>query len=346
MNRHRDRQSATGLLPRMEARPRKDGQVTYRYHPLKPDGTRGKPITLGTDKNAAIRAVLDQNTRAPDQGTWGQVWRLYQQTPDFARLADSTKKNYIENWAQLSKVFEHGAVAATRPTDIARYLRVERGSAPVVANREVSLLSNLANLAVERGDIDRNPCGEVRRNKERPRTRLVEAAELEAFAAFALAQTPSDRVLIGMAQFAALAGSRRAEFLRLTWPQVDDQVVRLMRAKQHDGRQKRELIGISERLRAVLDRQREGATPTGWVFRAPRTGRPYSESGFKAMWSRLMKKALAAGVIESRFTFHDLRAHYATYFKLAHGDLPDMHASKATTEGVYERSGQASRKAL
>ena len=33
MPRPRDRQSATGLLPRMEARTRKDGQITYRRRP-------------------------------------------------------------------------------------------------------------------------------------------------------------------------------------------------------------------------------------------------------------------------------------------------------------------------
>ncbi len=346
MNRQRDRQSAEGLLPRMEARPRKDGLTTYRFHPLNPDGSRGKPVTLGTDKAAALRAVLDLNARASDQGTWGQLWRLYEQTPDFARLADGTRRQYAECWKQLAKVFERGSVAATRPADVARYLRVERAAAPVVANREIAVLSNLANLAVERGDIERNPCKEVRRNKERPRTRLVEADELERFSSWALTQGPSAIVLVSMAQFAALAGSRRAEFLRLTWPQIDGQVVRLMRAKQHDRRQKRELVGLSDSLRAVIDRMRPDSEPTGWVFRAPRTGNPYSEAGFKAMWARLMARAVTDKVIEQRFTFHDLRAHYATYFKLRHGALPDLHASQATTAAVYERSGQARRQAL
>lgn len=60
MNRPRDRESAKGLLPRMEARPRKDGKtITYRYHPINLDGTRGKPINLGTDKQAALRKTLD-----------------------------------------------------------------------------------------------------------------------------------------------------------------------------------------------------------------------------------------------------------------------------------------------
>lgn len=127
----------------MEARTRKDGQITYRFHPLQPDGTRGKPINLGTDKALAIRQVLDMASRAPDQGTIGQLWRLYEQSPDFTRLADGTKRQYRECWRQLAKVFEHGLAAAIRPADVARYLRVERAAAPVVANREVAVLSNL-----------------------------------------------------------------------------------------------------------------------------------------------------------------------------------------------------------
>lgn len=84
----------------------------------------------------------------------------------------------------------------------------------------------------------------------------------------------------------------------------------------------------------------------GPVFRAPRTGNPYTEQGFKAMWNRLMLAALAEKVIEQRFTFHDLRAHYATYFKLRFGALPELHADPATTERVYERTRQVRRQSL
>ena len=350
MPRPRDRQSATGLLPRMEARVRKDGQITYRFHPLQADGSRGKPINLGTDKAQAIRQVLDMASRASDQGTIGQLWRLYAESPDFARLATGTQRQYRECWKQLAKVFEQGLAAAIRPADIARYLRVERADAPVVANREVAVLSNLMNLAVERGDIDRNPCKEVRRNRESPRTRLVESAELDAFVAWAQQQGPSAQVLVGMAQFAALTGNRRAEFLKLHWPAVDEHIIRLTRAKQHGGQVKRELVGISDALRDVLARQKalagDSFNPLGPVFKSPRGQDTYSESGFKTMWGRLMDKAVATGVVAQRFTFHDLRAHYTTYFKLRFGELPELHANPATTAGVYERSKVVSRKAL
>jgi integrase len=343
MIRPRDRATAAGLLPRMEARPRKDGLVTYRFHPA-----GGKPITLGTDRDEAIRRVLDLNMRAPDAGTVGALWRIYEAGPDFQRLAEGTKADYRDCWKQLGKVFEKGQVTTIRPADVNRYLRQERGAAPVRANREIALLSNLMNVAVERGDMERNPCREVRRNREEPRTRLVEAGELQAFVGWALDQGKSAVVLVSMAEFAALTGNRRAEFLGLHWPQVDEQIIRLQRAKQHGGRERRELIAVSEALRAVLARVKaqEGYNPMGAVFRAPRTGNPYSEAGFKAMWNRLMRDALKAKVIEQRFTFHDLRAHYTTYYRLKFGALPEMHADPATTARVYERSREARRQSL
>jgi integrase len=343
MIRPRDRASATGLLPRMEARPRKDGLTTYRYHPV-----GAKPVSLGTDKIAAIRAVLDMNGRSGDQGTVGQLWRLYQESPGWKRLAKETKTSYQQAWTKLAEVWEGGIVTTIKPADVARYLRVYRADAPVRANREVALLSNLFNLAVERGDIERNPCREVRRNPEQPRTRLVEITELQPFIDWALQQGKSAVVLVSMAEFAALTGNRRAEFRTLHWPQVDEEVVRLQRAKGRRGQAKRELVGVSEALQVVLDRMKAAAgyNAMGPVFRAPRTGNVYTDSGFKGMWNRLVKGGVKAGVITERFTFHDLRAHYTTYYKLKFGQLPEMHADPATTARVYERSREVRRKSL
>jgi hypothetical protein len=56
--------------------------------------------------------------------------------------------------------------------------------------------------------------------------------------------------------------------------------------------------------------------------------------------------ALAEKVVSQRFTFHDLRAHYATQHKRALGALPDLHADPGTTARVYERSRESRRKAL
>lgn len=355
MIRPRDRASAEGLLPRMEARPRRDGLTTYRYHPL-----GGTPVNLGTDRREAIQKVLDMNGRSGDAGTFRELWRLYQETPEWKRLAENSKDFYRTCWGRepgtkgpddpgmgLAKVWAAGVVARTQAKDVARYLRVEREGRPI-GNREVAVLSNLFNVAVERGDIEANPCREVRRNREDPRTRLVEDAELRPFIEWALAQGDTAEVIVSMAEFAALTGNRRIEFRELHWPQVDDEIIRLTRAKQQGGREKRELIARSEALDRVLARMkaRPGYSPMGAVFAAPKTGNPYTDEGFKSVWKRLMAGAMKAGVVAERFTFHDLRAHYATYYKLKFGDLPDMHADPATTARVYERSRQAKRQAL
>jgi len=47
-----------------------------------------------------------------------------------------------------------------------------------------------------------------------------------------------------------------------------------------------------------------------------------------------------------RFTFHDLRAYYATMHKQTHGHLPDMHKNSAVAAQVYDRSREIKREAL
>ncbi len=98
-------------------------------------------------------------------------------------------------------------------TDVALYLRKERADAPVRANREAALLSNLIGLAIERGEAKHNPCREVQRNEEQPRTEAPEPADLAAFSQ-SLKGQGKQRAVIGMAaEYAAAAGNRKVEFL-------------------------------------------------------------------------------------------------------------------------------------
>lgn len=345
MGRKRDRASGFGLLPRMEARVHKGSEkVTYRYHPV-----GGKPINLGQDKHAAIQKVLDMNSASSDAGTVEELWRAYQGMPQWHRLSDQTKKDYSIYSVKLLEVM--GAVSARiiRPADIARYLRVERADAPVRANREIALLSNLMTVAVERGDIDVNPCKQVKRNLERPRTEAPEPAELAKFIAWLSNQGAQRKVIAMMAEFASLAGSRRIEFLHLTLPQIDEDgaVIRLMRAKQHGGAKRVENVLISEAMESLVRRLRALPRPDNClhVF-VTRDGNPYTDTGFNSTWQRAMTKAIEDKVIASRFTFHDLRAYYTTQHKAQYGELPELHADTKTTAKVYDRSRVSVRKGL
>lgn len=345
MNRPRDRASAAGLLPRMEARPWSDGKtITYRYHPV-----GGKPINLGTDKAAAVRLVAELSGQADDGGTINRLWQQYQQTPEWRSLKERTQADYADYSVKLLAVFGDVPAAAITAPDVSRYLRVERAEAPVRANREVALLGNLIALAIQRGEAEHNPCrgGQVPRNKERPRTVAPEAADIQALVLYAEGKGGQWRIITMGAEFAALAGPRQMEFLPLYWTHFGTDEVRLRRGKQRKGVEKIERVKVSPALLALRDRLQAVARDgkVGVVF-PNRQGNAYTSSGFAAMWGKLMREAMAAGVINKRFTFHDLRAYYTTQHQEQTGALPNLHASPATTAKVYERSGVAKRNAL
>lgn len=346
----RDRESAKGLLPRMEARPRKDGLTTYRYHPV---GLA--PINLGTERLKAIQRVLDMLGIADDRGTIARLWEQYQESLAWKGLKPRTRSDYEDYSVHVLKAFGREFASAIMAPDVARYLRVYRAEAPIRANREIALLGNLIGLAIERGEATANPCrgGLVKRNREVPLGSLPEAAGIEALIEFAAARDAAVKTKIGRstvimlaAEFAALTGARQAEFLPLHWPAFGEDEVRLDRAKQHLGAKKVDRITVSPALASLRARLLAFQTsPMGAVF-PNRAGNVYSASGFASMWQKLIVAAMAEGVITERFNFHALRAFYATQHKTDTGTLPDMHASPTTTAKIYERSKTSRRNSL
>lgn len=348
MNRPRDRASAAGLLARMESRPWKDGKtVSYRYHPV-----GAKPWPWTTDRDALMRRILAANgpqQPGSDRRDLAWYWRTYQESAAWQELKPRTQADYEDYSVPLLRVF-----GAMLPRDllapmVARYLRVERRDAPVRANREVALLGNLVALAIEHGEADRNPCrgGQVKRNKERPQKALPDIAQLEALIAFAATKGGRWPVITMAAEFAALAGPRQMEFLPLTWPYFGTTEVRWFRGKQRKGVEKVEVVQVSAQLLELRTRlQAVAANPTlGTVF-PNRHGNAYTSAGFASQWGKLMREAVAKGIVTQRFTFHALRAYYTTEYKRRTGQLADLHASPTTTATVYERSKVARRGSL
>jgi len=348
MNRPRKVKEGKGLLDRMEARPRKDGLVTYRYRPA---GAR--PINLGTDRLKAIQRVLDMLGMGDNIGMICRLWEQYQETNDWRKLSNGTRTDYAQCSTPLLKVFSETKASEIRATDVARYLRVERKNAPVRANREVALLSNLINLAIERGEAEANPCRQVRRNTEQPRSKAPDPTALATFLEWLSNQGPQRRIIGLAAEYASVAGSRKVEFLDIVRPQVDRKakVIRTKRAKQR-GIKRGEIIEeieITPRLADLLDRidALHAAQDRDCLYLFPnRHGSHYTAAGFKAMWGKVMNAALKEKVVAERFTFHDLRAYYATTHKAQRGSLPDLHANPAITARVYDRSRIVKRKAL
>ncbi|WP_150112412.1 tyrosine-type recombinase/integrase [Ferrovum myxofaciens] len=337
--RHRDRQSQTGLLPRMEARRWKNGTIQYRYRM-----SDGRWIALGNDKNDAIRKVLDLSGESLDLGTINAIWREYRESKGWLSLAELTRKDYEGSSVALLGVFGRMQASEVKASHVATYL--DKRSAPVRANREIALLSNLMQLAIRRGIVETNPCRQVRRNRETPRTREIRPDELRDFLAWCQKQGGQRVIIAAMAEFCALVGSRRAEFLKLTWPQISGGEIRLQRAKQR-GRVVVDVVTVTGTLSLLLDRLRGLAADSrvGYVF-PTRDGNAYTDHGFKALWSKLVKKAMEEKVVTERFTFHDLRAYHVTQYRKQSGMLPDLHSNPATTARVYDRAKEVKRRGL
>lgn len=342
LSRPRDRSSNVGLLPRMEARARKNG-FTYRYHPV-----GKKPINLGRDLKQALQTVLDMNQDNSDKNTMHELWRLYQSSDVWLKdIAESTRTDYIQSSKHLMLTFGEMSPSAVKPAHIAKYLRVERRDAPVRANREFALLSNLLNLATERGDLDINPCKQVRRNKERPRKSAPEKANLETFLEWAWAQKGQSPILAGMAEFASLGGNRGTEFRLLTWPQVSDIEIRIPRGKQRVGKEVIEVFPMQGAIADLMTRMKALAKNAqhGWVF-PNANGDAYTAQAFKLGFNRLKKAAKLANRLDVNFTFHDLRSYYVTQYKAKFGTLPEIHADVSTTSRIYDSSKVINRKML
>lgn len=353
MSRPRDRKSAEGLLPRMEARPWADGKtVTFRYHPI-----GGKPINLGTDRIEACAQVLRLLGKADDHGTLRWVWEDFKaRSPRWKKLADGTRADYETAWKQIDAVLGSMPIHQIDSTIVARYVHVERAAAPRRADIEKSLLSRLFGHGIKLGACTVNATIGVEPHGSEARTTAVDPQVLARFLAWVYAKQPPQRHVIAMgAEYASLAGSRKVEFLDLTWPQVDREAgkVRVFRAKQRGTKRGEivDVIDITPNLAALLDRlealRKARGVDCSYVF-PTRDNNAYSARGFKTLWHRTVDDALAAGVLREadRFTFHDLRAYYATLHKQQRGNLPDLHSNPAVTARVYDRTKEVPRRAL
>ena len=250
----------------------------------------------------------------------------------------SSAWRYSHGWDEIGRALElptmdqTPSLCGTRGDEIADWLR---------RHPEVE------QYAIVDDDLTANPCKQVRRNKERPRKEAPEPETLIAFLEWARKRPGQAQILAGMAEFAALAGSRRIEFRELTWPQVGEVEARLIRGKQRDGNVVVEVVAISAALKSLFDRMRALAKDDrmGYVF-PTKQGNAYTDSGFKGMWNKLVLAAMAEKAITKRFTFHDLRAYYVTQHKQQRGALPDLHANPGTTARIYDRTKMVKRSGL
>jgi integrase len=338
MTRRRD-----GLLPRMEARPWADGsRTTYRYHPL-----GGKPVTLGTDYDAAIKRVLALTSQPANHGTVAWVWEHWcANSRRWARLAEPTKVDYQNAFKSIDKHLGGVRIADLKAPRVARYVHLDRASSPRRAGIEKALLSNLFKHGIMLGVCEINATLGVESPATEVSTVMPATQVLETFHRWLASGTPQRRVLARAVEFAAISGARQVEFLPLTWTRVDEAagVIRLNRGKQRGKKVVVDVVAITPRMRALLaecDRERPYLFPT-------EDGNAYDSQGFKTLWQRAVHAGIDAGVLTAadRFNFHSLRRYFTTTHRSQYGSRPNLHADERVTARVYDATVEEHRRAL
>jgi len=221
--------------------------------------------------------------------------------------APSTQRTNFEEVKLLRGVFGHMKPEEVEPQDIYKYMDARQ--APIRANRELALLSNIYSYAIRWGYAKDNPCKLVKRNKEKPRDRYV--TDKEFWAVYDIAEY-SPVIQVAM-MLTAITGLRSTDLRELKYSQCAEQglVVTLSKTKNRTGKTiifewSDELKEIIDRSKKLHDTEKKKAQITSMYILSNRKGQPYTASGFKAMFRRTMLKAKEEGI--EWFQFRDIRA--------------------------------------
>lgn len=250
-------------------------------------------------KEAKLKwAQINADGEEPDSGTFAEMATFYQ-----AEALPSKAKNTqdLHNMCIrfLLKSFGDAMLADIEPHHIYGYL--DANPSKVSANRQISVMSNIFQLAIRKGYVSLNPCRQVTRNPEKPRDRYIEDFEYQAVKSLALP------VVRSVMDFAYMTAMRRGDILALRLDQIEDQGIRVIQEKT----KKRQIIEWSPALKECVNKLKSMEPALRPTLVCTRKGRPYTDDGFAAIWQRLMKNAVTELGI-TRFTFHDIRAKSLT----------------------------------
>ncbi|MNQ75540.1 Phage integrase family protein [compost metagenome] len=339
------------LPPRMIRRVRtlKSGKqwVGYYYN-AKDDNGKRVEIPLGTDLDMAKVewARLDVKPIPREASTLGVVFDRYEREI-IPMKKPRTQRDNLLSLKQLRKVFESAPLDAITPQVIAQYR--DARSAKVRANREISLLSHIFNIAREWGITSKeNPVAGVRKNKETPRDYYATGEVWDAVYAQAVGE------LRDAMDLAYLTGQRPSDVLAMREADIQDGHLLVAQGKTSKKlRIKLAVDGQQNALGVLLDnlvtqRRRRGVRGPYLIVTEDgrRVTQPMLRLRFDDARSKAAAKALKAGddklagMIRA-FQFRDIRPKAASEI----GDLNRAsrllgHTDKRITETVYRRVGE------
>lgn len=276
-------------------------------------------------------------------------------------LAERTQRDYLGYLENLRPVYDTAPPGEISAGDIFDYRAKRALSSVTQANREVSCLSAVFRCAIGWRAVTTNPCRELQRLHEPARDRYV--FDHEYCSVYGIAS----EMMQVMMDLATISGQREGDLLRL--PNRDAAVYTDEGVVFRPGKSKRRhprhgklietsktvVVEWSPELQAVIDRARRLGPDIRRTLICTTEGKPYTESGFRSNWHRLIQTALNGRklkngrvtlepVLKEPFTFHDLRAKSGSDA----GDVQEAndrlaHDDVRTTQVIYRRKPRRAR---
>ena len=258
-----------------------------------------------------ITAALNARSTGGPTDTLDYVIDLYRASPEFDRLADSTKRDYRLWLNRISAKFGIGPIEAFEDQRMRREIiewRNTWASQPRSADKASVTMATILGWAQEQGIVSVNIAARIRQLHTVNKADQVWTDDhWKAIRATKGYPAHLDRAL----RLASLTGLRLGDLVRLTWAEVGDKAIILTTRK----RKGRAIIPILPDLRALL---KEIGISTGEILRNSR-GTPWTESGLGSVFQKYKPDGFNR-------TMHDLRGTYATW--LAKHGLTDEEIAR------------------
>ncbi len=184
-------------------------------------------------------------------------------------------------------------------------LHKQHQSTPYQANRALSLLSKMFNLAISWGWRDDNPAANIPKYQEEKRDRWLDQEELDRL--WEVLERHSNQMAAYVFKFLILTGARKGEALGATWDQFDLGKGIWTKPSHLTKQKKKEHLPLSEKAIEVLQIVKK-RTPkeSVYVFPGKIEGAPLKE--LKTFWKTALKEAKLENI-----RIHDLRHTHASH---------------------------------
>lgn len=259
------------------------------------DGAR--PIITPAMLSQAMAARSEASGKGQGD-TFAAIIAAYRASPEFERLADSTRRDYSRILDRMDDQFGAAPIGAFEDRRMRREIIEWRDGwrgQPRTADKATVTMATVLGWAVNNALLSVNVAAGINHLHSADKSdEIWEPRHWEA-----LAGAPSH--LLRALRLASMTGLRLGDLVRLDWSQVGEKAIILTTRK----RKGRAVIPVVAELRAFLDGI-EGRS--GAVLRNSR-GQPWTESGLGTVFQRSKPEGFDR-------TIHDLRGTYVTWLAM------------------------------